>query len=78
MAGQKRFSFRVSQMAQLTKMIPFHHYGILDGHERSSPYLPAGTANLLGWWGSEGQIREIGDFRAFLGPSPNKNRVKCG
>jgi len=44
----------------------------------SSPCLPAGTANLLGWWGSEGQIREIGDFRAFLGPSPNKNRVKCG
>ena len=59
-------------MAQLTKMIPFHHYGILDTRERGSPCLPAGTANLLGWWGSESQIREIGDFRAFLGPPPIK------
>jgi hypothetical protein len=31
MAGQKRFSLRISQIAQLNQNSPFHHYGTALG-----------------------------------------------
>jgi hypothetical protein len=77
-AGQKRFSFRFSQIAQLTNISSSNHYHTQNrlpggaGHP-SQRSIKATREHRLG-----GKIAKKADFCGLSWFLNEKNRIKCG